>query len=165
MARFDPVATVALGSVASEDGVMGGAETGAATAAMMAALDVKWDRLERDYGAYDETAVAALAGSTPVDRLRESNGLVVYQRDGRRLYPGWQLVGGEVVDMRPVTVPLRRAGWSDDDIIMWLISPNAYLDGEVPPVAVLMGSVETPGGLKVPDRLATLALSAANPAW
>ncbi|MDN4161119.1 hypothetical protein [Nocardioides abyssi] len=142
-----------------------GAEDGEATAAMLAALDAKWDSIERDYGVYNEHEMTALLGGVSADRVRQSRGLLAYERNGRRLYPAWHVKEGQVVDMRPITAPLRTAGWNDEDIIMRLISANAHTEGQTPPAALLVGSTETTGRTRVPDSLLALITNAAQPAW
>lgn len=144
--------------------------TAPATAAMLAALDAKWRSLEEDYGVYEAAEVATLLGVTnrsSVHRLRETRGLVAYKRANRRLYPAFQFQRDKALDMRPLTTPLRAAGWSDEDIVMWLISANGYTPGHEPPVVALVEAVErTDSGVaQVPPQLADLAAAAAAPAW
>jgi len=144
--------------------------TAPATAAMLAALDAKWRSVEVDYGVYETNEVAALVGVTnrsSVHRLRETRGLVAYKRANRRLYPAFQFHRGRALDLRPLTSPLRESGWSDEDIVMWLISANGYTRGNEPPARALVEAIERAdsGVPDVPDELAGLARTAAAPAW
>ena len=143
---------------------------GPATAAMLAELDAKWRSVERDYGAYATSDVAAILhvqDRSSVHRARTKNGLVSYKRTNRVLYPAFQFHQGKAIDMHPVTAPLRDAGWSDDDIIMWLISANAYTPDNEPPVAALVRAIDdtATGHVEVPATLATLATEAAGAGW
>lgn len=146
------------------------AATAPATAAMLAALDAKWRSVEIDYGVYETAEVAALIGVTnrsSVHRLRETRGLVAYKRANRRLYPAFQFHRGRALDLRPLTTPLREAGWSDEDIVMWLISANGHTSRNDPPVHALVAAIaRTDSGVaEVPEHLADLARAAAAPAW
>jgi len=147
-----------------------GAATAPSTAAMLAALDAKWRSIDVDYGVYETHEVATLVGVTnrsSVHRLRETRGLVAYKRANRRLYPAFQFHRGRAVDLRPLTTPLREAGWSDEDIVMWLISANGHTPRNEPPVRALVAAIgHTASGVaEVPERLAELARAAAAPAW
>lgn len=72
-------------------------------------------------------------------------GLLKVLRDGRPLYPSWQLIKEAASSQAAVVHPawrdaqaaLRAAGWSPDEIVLWACSPTGRLSGRACPAARL----------------------------
>ncbi len=114
---------------------------GPATAGQIALVDQAWRGVESRYGALDAGRYAELVGASPTSRSVASKarakGLVGYRRGRRILYPGFQF---DERGLRPgwadVVAPLRKAGWDDEDIVVWLAAPHGAL-GRRSPVEAL----------------------------
>ncbi len=114
------------------------AEVGPATAAQLAAVEQRWRHLIDRYGVYDAHEIATLRGAKPGNRsvatnLAKRGGLIGFTRGRAKVYPRFEFRGGDVHPAwRAVSAPLVDAGWDDEDILLWLVSPNAALDGREP---------------------------------
>ncbi|MGN7149282.1 hypothetical protein ACTHQ6_09860 [Arthrobacter sp. SAFR-179] len=102
------------------------------------ASENRWRTLAREYGLLDSRAVATLLGGSGTNRNRAhqlaKEGKIIGVKRGRgTLYPGFEFDHGEV---RPVIAEVaamgRRNHWTDPHLLLWLASPNGYLEGRVP---------------------------------
>lgn len=102
------------------------------------ASENRWRSIAREYGLLDSRAVDALLGGSGTNRNRAhqlaKEGKIIGVRRGRgTLYPGFEFDHGEV---RPVIAEVaaigRRNHWTDPHLLLWLASPNGYLEGRVP---------------------------------
>lgn len=102
------------------------------------ASEDRWRAMAKEYGLLNSRAVAALLGDSGTDRNRAGRlakeGKIIGVKRGRgTLYPGFMFDHGEV---RPVIAEIaaigRRNHWTDPHLLLWLASPNGYLEGRVP---------------------------------
>lgn len=114
------------------------AEIGPATSAQLASVEHLWRHLLDRYGIYDAADIATLRGAKPGSRsvatnLAKRDGLIGFMRGRSKVYPTFQFKGrGVHPNWRAVSAPLVEAGWDDEDILLWMVSPNAALDGREP---------------------------------
>lgn len=113
-------------------------EIGPATAAQLASVEHLWRRLLEGYGVYGAADIAALRGATPGNRSVATNlarraGLIGFMRGRVKVYPRFEFKGRDVhPNWRAVSAPLVEAGWDDEDILLWMVSPNTALDHREP---------------------------------
>jgi hypothetical protein len=115
-----------------------GLEASPGVARSVQASENRWRTIAREYGLLDSRAVAALLGGSATNRNRAhqlaKEGKIIGVKRGRgTLYPGFEFDHGEV---RPVIAEVaaigRRNNWTDPHLLLWLASPNGYLEGRVP---------------------------------
>lgn len=115
-------------------------------AAQAALREQHWQEIERADGMLTDAEVAALPQS-----LRD--GLLGVRRPDGVRYPRFQLV----VRDGDATVPpswsqlrelLAPAGWSEENLLMWTLSPNAYLEGDSPAQEIQAHSSEITSRLR-----------------
>jgi hypothetical protein len=113
-------------------------DVGPATAAQLASVELRWRHLIDDYGAYTAADIARLRGAKPDNRsvatnLARAYGLIGFRRGNAKVYPAFEFRGAEPHPRwADVSRPLVQAGWEDPDILLWLVSPHAGLDGREP---------------------------------
>ncbi|WP_214942458.1 hypothetical protein [Arthrobacter sp. ISL-85] len=115
-----------------------GLEASPEVARSVQASENRWRSIAREYGLLDSGAVAVLLGGSGTNRNRAQQlakeGKIIGVKRGRgTLYPGFEFDHGEV---RPIIAEVaavgRRNQWTDPHLLLWLASPNGYLDGRVP---------------------------------
>jgi hypothetical protein len=115
-----------------------GLEASPEVARSVQASENRWRNIAGEYGLLDSRAVAALLGGSGTNRNRAhqlaKEGRIIGVKRGRgTLYPGFEFDHGEV---RPVIAEVaaigRRNHWTDPHLLLWLASPNGYLEGRVP---------------------------------
>ncbi|MBT8163803.1 MULTISPECIES: hypothetical protein [Arthrobacter] len=115
-----------------------GLEASPGVARSVQASENRWRTIAEEYGLLDSGEVAALLGGSGKNRNRAhqlaKEGKIIGVKRGRgTLYPGFEFDHGEV---RPVIAEVaaigRRNHWSDPHLLLWLASPNGYLEGGVP---------------------------------
>jgi hypothetical protein len=115
-----------------------GLEASPEVARSVQASENRWRTIAREYGLLDSRAVAALLGGSGTNRNRAhqlaKEGKIIGVKRGRgTLYPGFEFDHGEI---RPVIADVaaigRRNHWTDPHLLLWLASPNGYLEGRVP---------------------------------
>lgn len=115
-----------------------GAEVGPATAAQLAQVEHLWRHLIESYGVYTSVDIATLRGTNPRNRSAATNlakreGLIGFRRGNAKVYPVFEFRGTNAHPRwRDIASPLRAAGWEDDDILLFLVSPHPALDGSEP---------------------------------
>lgn len=96
-------------------------------AAQAALREENWREIERADGMLSDTEVAALPQS-----IRDGL-LGVLRPEGKR-FPRFQVINEASVP--PAWAVLRDllapAQWSEENLLMWTLSPNAYLEGDSP---------------------------------
>lgn len=121
---------------------------GPGVAAQLAATEQVWRHLIERYGAYTSAEVASIRGSNPKNRsvatkLAMSHGIIGFRRGSAKLYPRFQFAGADPHPAwRTIVSPLREAGWADDDILLWLVSPHAQLGSREPAELLVADRVE-----------------------
>lgn len=114
------------------------AEVGAATAAQVASVEHLWRHLIQKYGVYHGADIATMRGAKASNRsvatnLAKREGLMGFVRGRAKAYPKFQFKGSGVhPSWRAVSAPLIDAGWDDEDILLWMVSPNVGLAGSEP---------------------------------
>ena len=112
--------------------------TSAGVAWSLRRAEDRWAAIAREYGLLDSRAAAALLGGSRTNRKRvhqlaKEGRLIGVKRGRGTLYPGFQFHGGEV---RPVIAEIAAIGrsnhWTDPHLLLWLASPNGYLEGRIP---------------------------------
>lgn len=102
------------------------------------ASENRWRAIEKEYGLLDSRSVAELLGGSGTNRnkahqLAKEGKIIGVKRGRGTLYPGFEFDHGEV---RPVIAEVgaigRRNHWTDAHLLLWLASPNGYLEGRVP---------------------------------
>jgi hypothetical protein len=98
--------------------------------AQAALREEHWQEIERADGMLNDSEVGALP-----EPIRDGL-LGVCRPDGMR-YPRFQLVVRDGDATAPPSWSqlhqlLAPAGWSDENLLMWTLSPNAYLEGDSP---------------------------------
>lgn len=115
-----------------------GLEASPEVARSVQASENRWRAIAKEYGLLDSGSVAALLGSSGTNRnkahqLAKEGKIIGVKRGRGTLYPGFEFDHGEV---RPVIAKVaeigRRNDWSDSHLLLWLASPNGYLEGRVP---------------------------------
>jgi hypothetical protein len=102
---------------------MTGGDADAAVARSRAGEAALWERVGREWGWVDDATIARLG-----DRL------LGVDANGVTRYPGFQVgADGEplpVIGRLPEVA--ERAGWTEQGVVEWLMSPTTYLDGSRP---------------------------------
>ncbi|MCO4255155.1 hypothetical protein [Pseudarthrobacter cellobiosi] len=102
------------------------------------ASENRWRAIAKEYGLFDSGSVAALLGGSGTNRnkahqLAKEGKILGVKRGRGTLFPGFEFDHGEV---RPVIAEVaaigRRNRWSDSHLLLWLASPNGYLEGRIP---------------------------------
>lgn len=115
-----------------------GLEASPEVARSVQASENRWRTIANEYKLLDSRAVDELLGGSGMNRNRAhqlaKEGKIIGVKRGRgTVYPGFEFEHGAV---RPVMSELaaisRRSNWSDAHLIMWMASPNGYLEGRVP---------------------------------
>lgn len=115
-----------------------GLEASPEVARSVQASENRWRIIADEYGLLDSRAVDELLGGSGTNRNRAhqlaKDGKIIGVKRGRGIvYPGFEFEHGEV---RPVIAEVaaigRRNKWSDAHLLLWLASPNGYLEGRVP---------------------------------
>ncbi|GFZ86809.1 hypothetical protein [Nesterenkonia alkaliphila] len=102
------------------------------------AADHRWRELMHKYGVFTSTEIALLRGANPKNRsvatnLAKREKLLSFIRGGRKLYPRFQFKGSSAhPSWKSIVTPLLDAGWQDEDILLWMTSPNGSLEGKIP---------------------------------
>lgn len=114
------------------------AEIGPATSAHLASVEHLWRHLLNKYGVYGATDIALLRGANPNSRsvatnLAKREGLIGFMRGRNKAYPKFEFKGrGVHPNWRGISAPLLDAGWDDEDILLWMVSPRPSLGGLEP---------------------------------
>lgn len=117
-------------------------EVGPATSAQLASVEHLWRHLLDRYGVYGAADIASLRGAKPGSRsvatnLAKREGLIGFTRGRVKVYPRFEFKGrGVHPNWRGVSAPLVKAGWDNEDILLWMVSPNAALGGREPAALV-----------------------------
>lgn len=115
-----------------------GLEASPEVARSVQASENRWRAIAREYGLLDSGAVAALLGGSRTNRnkahqLAKEGKILGVKRGKGTLYPGFEFDHGEI---RPVIAEVAAIGrgnqWSDSHLLLWLASPNGYLEGRIP---------------------------------
>lgn len=96
-------------------------------AAQAALREENWQEIERAGGMLSDDEVAALPPSVRDALLR------VLRPEGMR-FPRFQVIDGATVPAAWLALRnlLAPAQWSEENLLMWTLSPNAYLEGNSP---------------------------------
>lgn len=115
-----------------------GLEASPEVARSLQASENRWRAIDKEYGLLDSRSVAELLGGSGTNRnkahqLAKEGKIIGVKRGRGTLYPGFEFDHGEV---RPVIAEVvaigRRNHWTDAHLLLWLASPNGYLEGRVP---------------------------------
>lgn len=115
-----------------------GLEASPEVARSLQASENRWRAIEKEYRLLDSRSVAELLGGSGTNRNKAhqlaKQGTIIGVKRGRgTVYPGFEFDHGEV---RPVIAQVaaigRRNGWTDSHLLLWMASPNGYLEGRVP---------------------------------
>jgi hypothetical protein len=103
-----------------------------------------WVRLEDEFGLLDSDEVKELLGITSAVSLTlMDHDLLGVTRGGSAVYPGFQFESGTILPViKPLLALARENEWSNEDLSLWLISPNTSFDAEDRPVDHLVGEPE-----------------------
>lgn len=102
------------------------------------ASENRWHAIAREYGLLDSRAVAALLGGSGTNtnsahQLAKEGRIIGVKRGRGTLYPGFQFDGGEVRSVIAEIAAIGRSNhWTDPHLLLWLASPNGYLEGRIP---------------------------------
>lgn len=115
----------------------------AATVHAVAATEDRWAAIDREFGLLTSAQVAALQGSTnrqlAYDQRRAGRILGARRGAKRVVYPAFQF--DQEGQPRQIIAQLARmgsaAGWTDADVLLWLIASTSYLPDDARPVDVL----------------------------
>lgn len=113
-------------------------EVGPTTSAQLASVEHLWRHLLDRYGVYGAADIAGLRGAKTSNRsvatnLAKREGLIGFMRGRVKVYPRFEFKGrGVHPNWRAVSAPLVEAGWDDEDILLWMVSPNTTLGGREP---------------------------------
>lgn len=108
------------------------------TAQQLARVERLWRHLVETYGIYTSREIAELRGAAGsnravASRLAGQHGLRGFQRGRHRVYPRFQFRHAELDPVwRETSLLFARAGWDDDDVLLWMVSPHVLLDGDEP---------------------------------
>ena len=100
-----------------------------------------WRHIEAEYGMLTSTAVARLIGTEKsgrsfTSRQRAAGKLIGIQfGNGSVLYPGFQFdrTDGKVNAVIPELLRMAKdVGWDEKDLVLWLVAPSGYFDGDRP---------------------------------
>lgn len=111
-----------------------------ATARAVQATENIWRRIESEFGLLSSAKVGALLGASNANRayaadLRQRGELLATLRKNGYVFPGYQF-DHEAGAVRPWVAPLLSLAESHErsaaDVIMWMMSPTTYFDGDRP---------------------------------
>lgn len=120
------------------------ARIGPGRMAQVALREQHWREVEAEWGLLSADVVTTLTGGKPESarshtaNLRRRKAMTGVRRHGALLYPGFQFmrVDEDRIAVAPAWTLLRDllapARWSDADLLTWVSSPNAYLEGRSP---------------------------------
>ncbi len=113
---------------------------GPATLAQIGMVDSLFRTVEAEHGVLTSAEFAELVGGSPTSRSlatrARKRGMVGFARQGRLLYPAFQITRNDLdPTIGALSSRLRAAGWSDEDIILWWVSPNGWLEDDATPLA------------------------------
>lgn len=129
MAPVEPLDATRSGAPTTTVGVKGETMTDRLTgkAAQAALREENWQAIERAGGMLTDDEVAALP-------LATRDGLLGVVRPEGKRFPRFQIIDG--ASAPPAWLVLRDllapAEWSEENLLMWTLSPNAYLEGASP---------------------------------
>ncbi|MGO1853210.1 MAG: hypothetical protein ACTH32_08745 [Microbacterium gubbeenense] len=111
-----------------------------ATARAVQSTENMWRRVEEKFGLYDSLQIGQLLGNRRADRkiasdMRARGELLGVRRQTGYAYPGFQLDTrtGDVLPWVTSLIELgRESGRDSRDIVMWVMSPTMYFDGDRP---------------------------------
>lgn len=115
-----------------------GLEASPEVARSVQASENHWRTIADEYGLLDSRAVDELLGGSGTNRNRAhqlaKEGKIIGVKRGRGIvYPGFEFHNGEVRPVIALVAALGRGNkWSDSHLLLWLASPNGYLEGRVP---------------------------------
>lgn len=103
------------------------------------ATENAWRAIEQEFGLLRSSEVSRRLGSLSTSNRnlanehRQAGRLIATKRLNAYRYPGFQL---SATGIRPVIQPLvslvTEAGWSSDDLILWLCAPSGAFGGDRP---------------------------------
>jgi len=111
-----------------------------ATARAVQATENVWRRVESEFGLLSSSEVSALLGASNTKRayasdLRKRGELLATLRKNGYVFPGFQF-DHEAGAVRPWVAPLLTLAQGNErsaaDVIMWMMSPTTYFDGDRP---------------------------------
>lgn len=111
-----------------------------ATARSVQATENVWRRIGEEFGLYSSVRVSELLGSRSANRtiasdMRARGELLGVKRRNAYVYPGFQF-DGRTGDVLPWVARLIALGRESDrnsaDVIMWMMSPTTYFEGDRP---------------------------------
>lgn len=111
-----------------------------ATARAAQATENVWRRVESEFGLLSSSEVGALLGAKGANRayaadLRKRSLLLAAQRKNAFVFPGFQF-DRSAGTVRPWVAPLLKVAdssrYSAADVIMWMMAPTTYFDGDRP---------------------------------
>lgn len=113
-----------------------------ATARALQATENAVRAIEAEFGLLSSTEVAQMlassSGRSLANRMRARGELVYLRRLNRFAYPTFQFSGDRVKPAIRLFVQLARsAGWTSEDVVLWLCSPTTYLPNGGRPVDFL----------------------------
>ncbi|MCU1572673.1 MAG: hypothetical protein JWO93_755 [Micrococcaceae bacterium] len=99
-----------------------------------------WKRIEDEYGLLTSMEVAQLIGTGKSRRSlaadqRAAGKLMGVKRGNRILYPGFQFdrAAGKAHKAVPSLLTMAKdVAWDEEDLILWLLAPSGYFDGDRP---------------------------------
>lgn len=111
-----------------------------ATARAAQATENVWRLVETEFGLLTSTEVSALLGASNANRayagqLRKRGDLLAAQRKNAYVFPGFQFdhqAGSVRPWVRPLLQLAERQDRSAAGVVMWMMSPTTYFDGERP---------------------------------
>jgi hypothetical protein len=115
-----------------------GLEASPEVARSLQASENRWRAIEKEYRLLDSRSVAELLGGSGTNRNKAhqlaKQGTIIGVKRGRgTVYPGFEFDRGEVSPVIAEVAAIgRRNGWTDSHLLLWLASPNGYLEGRVP---------------------------------
>ena len=135
-------ALVYRGAVDSLERALGALPTAVdpATARSVQATENVWRRVETEFGLLSSSQVSSLLGASNGNRaftseLRKRSALLAAQRKNGYVFPGFQF-DREAGEVRSWVAPLLTLAQSNErsapGVIMWMMSPTTYFDGDRP---------------------------------
>lgn len=99
-----------------------------------------WKGIDAEFALLTSMDVARLIGSKKSSRSfasdqRAAGKLMGVKRGNKILYPGFQfdLAAGKVLPKVPGLLKMAsEVGWDEEDLILWLVAPSGYFDGDRP---------------------------------
>lgn len=95
-------------------------------AAALRATRLLWESIEHEFGLLTEVPKPAITDICETIALKRGNTFV---------YPGFQFdpASGRVRQVVPALKAMaRRAGWDEEDLVLWLCTPSRYFSDERP---------------------------------